>query len=490
MPYLVMAKTAKAAAPARAQIDLPKTGEIPGKNLSALPWPVRFRSLILALLAGALMVLALGGSGAAGEPEIGDRNIVPAGPINFEEGVRIALHQSPYLVKTSIEIDLRRLDESDSRYSMIPPLTFRTYYYVNQPSNRLDTIPPITFKNRPYSLNFTFDPYNPFASYFTLQVQKLATQIAIFYHLRVISEGLQKLGRMFLELENLNKVAAYQNDLVNACRENLAYMQNRANSGTASSLEVKVATQELQVAQNEKEQIALAQKRLLEGMRAFLGLKPDQDLQVDCRNARQQVLGNFTPETTSLEQAKSRNYEIKALEIKKQIQGYNVSLAKAKIFPSILFTTQTPDPLNFTGAHGLYVAFGLDVPLWDGFKRIRNVSRQKAIERQVGAEKDMKEFDLGDAWRTTQRDMQDAAMALKTAQSQEELARLKDRQSEIRYHSGSEPLPTFLEGRKGVSEAQKTLAIKSLDYATAVLALRQLSGDLGYSYVDENSWKK
>jgi outer membrane protein TolC len=481
---------AKAAVLSRAQSDPLKIGGSRGINPSSSQRPVKLRDLISYVLVSALVLLALGGGARAGEPDLGESNLVPRGPLNFAEAVRLAIHQSPYLLRTSIEIDLRRLDESDSRYGMIPPITFRSYYYVNLHNTSLATTPPITFTSRPYSLTFAFDPYNPFASYFTLQAQKLVTRMAIFNHLKVISEGLHRLGRMFLELDNLSQVAACQNDLVKVARESLTYAENRASMGTVTTLEVKVAKQEWQVAQNEQEQIGLSQKRISESLRAFLGLKPDQEFKVDFRNAPQQVLGSFNPETTTLEQAKSHSYDLKAMEIQKEIQGFNISVAKAKIFPTLLFNAQTPDPLSLTSASGMYFAFGLDVPIWDGFKRIRNVSRQKAIQKQMGASKDLKEFDLADAWRAGQQDVQNAATALKLAQSQEELARLKERQSEIRYQSGSEPLPTWLEGRKGVLEAQKNGAAKSLEYAEAVLGLRQISGDLGYSYVDENSWQK
>ncbi len=93
------------------------------------------------------------------------------------------------------------------------------------------------------------------------------------------------------------------------------------------------------------------------------------------------------------------------------MQGYNIMVAKAKVLPSFLFTTQTPDPLSLTTGRGLYVGFGLEIPVWDGFKRIRNVSKQKAVLRQYGAEKDLKEFDLTDKWNALQEDLQISASA-------------------------------------------------------------------------------
>jgi outer membrane protein TolC len=138
----------------------------------------------------------------------------------------------------------------------------------------------------------------------------------------------------------------------------------------------------------------------------------------------------------------------------------------------------------------MYVGVGLDIPVWDGFKRIRNVSRQKTILRQIGLDKDMKEGDMADQWNTLQEDLKSAAGALKLAQSKEEVARLKERQAEIRYQSGGKTLDTWLDARNDAIEAQKITANKALEYDEYVLNLRKFSGDLGYSYVDQNSWQK
>ena len=127
--------------------------------------------------------------------------------------------------------------------------------------------------------------------------------------------------------------------------------------------------------------LAFIQKKALTNLKNFLGLKPTQELTPDLQNTHRQVLGNFDPASVTWEQTKSRSYDLKIMEIVIKLQAYNVKLAKVKVLPTILFTTQTPDPLSSTQS-GLYAGFGLYVPLWDGFKRIRNVTRQKTILKQ------------------------------------------------------------------------------------------------------------
>lgn len=439
-------------------------------------------SLVIAILLVALGVgLTWCQPALCTEKKAGESPQPSTNSLTFDDSVRIAISQSPLFTKSSVQIEIKRLDETDARYGMVPPLTFRTYYYVNRPEG---------VGSRPYSLSFSMDPYNPFGTYFTLQAEKIATQMAILSHLQVISKGLERLGQFYLSLDFLKRVAVCQKELINLDQEILKYAENRMSIGTGTSLDTKLAQQELQLSQGEMEQTDIQTKRTVAALRQLLGLPPTAAFNPDFRDSRRQVLGNFNPATATMEQAKNHSYEIEVVNLQKKLQGYKILLAKAKIMPNLLFVTQTPDPLNATTGNGLYVGFGLEIPVWDGFKRFRDVSRQKAVLKQVDALKEEKSNSLENAWYGGMDDVKARSVALKIAQSKEELVRLKAHQSEVRYQSGEITLPVYLESRKQAVEAQKDTLKKNLDYENAVLKLREISGDLGNSYVDPNSWKK
>jgi len=202
------------------------------------------------------------------------------------------------------------------------------------------------------------------------------------------------------------------------------------------------------------------------------------------------VLGNFTPTSVTLEQAKTRSYEIKSYEVYKQLQQYNVLKAKAKSLPNIIYTAQTPDPLSQSSSYGLYVGFGLEIPVWDGFTRIRDISRQKKILKQIGAKKGEKESLLENKWFNLLGKIQKARIELKNAQALEELARLKSHQQEVRYHSGEVPLSAFLESRIEVLRTRKNAIQRGVENDLLVLEFRELTGDLGNTYVDASAWQK
>ena len=172
------------------------------------------------------------------------------------------------------------------------------------------------------------------------------------------------------------------------------------------------------------------------------------------------------------------------------LQQYNIMLAKARLLPSVFMGASTPDPLSGLQSRSLFLSVGLEVPVWDGFQRVRNISRQKTILRQYGAEKKTKSLEVTDEWFEAQEHLRVADVNRKAALEMEELARLKERQSEIRYRSGGEPLSVYYEGRKNLADAQRNTLQKNLNYNLAELVVRRLSGDLGATYVDEKSWQK
>ena len=163
-----------------ARVDPAGTARGPRHNLSGYaPWIAATQAcLLIAMLvmAGGVMGWCRPAQGADQGPAA--QTLPPGSPLTFDEAVRIAITQSPYFTKSSLDIDIRRMDETDSRYGMVPPLTF-THLLLCQP-------PLGAYGNgKPYSLSFSTDPYNPLGAYFTLQAQKLVTQVAILTHLTI-----------------------------------------------------------------------------------------------------------------------------------------------------------------------------------------------------------------------------------------------------------------------------------------------------------------
>lgn len=405
-----------------------------------------------------------------------------SGAMGYSTAVGQLLRYSPFLANTSLEVQVRRLDESDSRFAFVPGVTFRTRYYPQQPSDASG--------NDPYSLEFAVDSYNPVEVYVTLQARKVVTRIAVLAHVQAISDALQRLAIGYLDLDKMQRLEALQNEWIDLAEQSVLFHQNRIATGGSSLLELRMAEQEVEMGKAELEKVVSARMTVLDGMKHLLGLQPDQMPDLDLQNAKAQVIEGFDPDGVSLQEAKSNSVELKIQKLKLELQKRNVTVAYARFMPNLLFGLSTTDPLGTTTDKGLFFSVGFELPVWDGLKRYHNISRQKTILQQFNAESGMKETDLETKWKNALEKLRDARTQLKLAGSQEELASLLERQSRIAYDSGRENLATVLTQRRRHLDARKNSLAKELEYEKSVLALRTLSGNLLKRYVNPDSYEK
>ena len=406
----------------------------------------------------------------------------PGGPNNFDNAVRLALRQSPFFVKSALEIEVKRLDEKDSKSDFYPSLMGTARYYLIQPKNNANS--------QSYQWAISTPNYNPLFAYLSLKANRIVTQIATLGHMKAISAGIERLGKAFLELNSVETLAKLRGRATDLAKENLSYAKERQRLGEITPLEVQIASQEVDVAAAEQEDLTNSRKRLEEAIHNFLGLQPDQPANLDVSQASRQVLNDFDPRKASLQEAQDRSVDVRIKQMAKELQTWNVSLAKMKFMPSVNVALQSPDPLSNNATGGTFFSVGVSFPIFDGFKRFRNVDRQKMVLQQFGAEETVSEKELSQKWREAVEKITSMAVALHTAKAQEELARLKESQAETVYRAAEKDFATLMTARQTRVKAQMDLVKKNLDYDTAVLGLRALSGDLVYHYVDECQFQK
>jgi outer membrane protein TolC len=291
-------------------------------------------------------------------------------------------------------------------------------------------------------------------------------------------------------MDSMRQVAKAETEFIQLAEKNLAYMQERQKIGEGNALEIKIASQELEVARMNHKKILDGQRKIKESIRTFMAWPANQELSFDLSVSRIQLLGNFESPTEAAESITSSTFDFKIQALKRELQKYNISLAKTKLLPTFYLGVVTPDPLSGLQSNSFFTYGGAFVPLWDGFKRVRNITRQKTVLKQLDAEANATENNFIEKWREGQENLADAATQLKMSQSQLELAMLKAKQLEVRYHQFGEPFSIYLEGEKGIVEAKKNILMKTLEYDQARLTLRYLANDLVSQYVNENSLPK
>jgi len=465
---------------------IPMAGPSPGKPQVFPLLPSFVHLFFLIFLALLLSQPNLGWSaevpGAAVSTETTHAQEVLRSPADFNDLVRLALQQSPFFTKSQLEIKIRRLDEADSKADFFPSVSFIGRYYPSQPSNPAVTDP------QDYYVAFTTEDYNPLIAYLSLKARKIITQIAKLAHLKVASKGIETLGKSFLELNGMDRLVQLQTAYIELAQENLRSARERQKLGEVVPMEVEIISQEEAVARAHREALLATRDRIREGIRKFLDLKPHQPLRLDLTDARRQVLGDFEPSKASLEEAQKRDFDVRIKQLSQELQNWRVTLAKMKFMPSFNLTVQTPDPVSSNINRGTFFSLGMKFPIFEGFKRVRDIKRQKYILRQFASEEEVETQELIQEWREVEEALQMAAADMQLAQAQADLARLKMQQAETFYRTGEMEFPAFLQARRNYVEARIKVAKTALEYDLAAVEMKSLTQELVYRFVKEEKF--
>ncbi len=404
------------------------------------------------------------------------------GSLDFKDCVRLALEQSPRFTQSALEIDIRGLDESDSRWSLIPYLYLHTSYaMIRSDQSNGD--------NRDFAISFSSGAYNPLKSYFSMKAREIMTQIAMLNHQKIIEKGIHALAKKLLELEAINRVIACRERIVEIVKSKLTFVKELHNMGSGTFLDVQTVFQQLAHARAEIEKMDISRMSVRAGLNDLLGLDPYQKLNLNLPEGKRQVLKDFNPDGVTLKQVKSHSFVLKIVELKKQLQKYNITRAYARYVPNLNFGVITPGLTESDSEEEYVISLGASYPIWDGLNRSRNISRQKRVLKKYEAEMTLKERALRTRWQDAMRKLRESEMNLKLARSNEELAKIREYQSEIRYEANTEQLSNLLDRRREHIEAQINTLWKIRDRDMSLLNIRNLSGDLFSSFVNVISQK-
>jgi outer membrane protein TolC len=398
------------------------------------------------------------------------------GDLGFSDAVRLALKQSPTFTQSQLEVEVHQLDESDAKMSYVPRLALSTAYYPDPPSGT----------NTLSAINFIIGPYNPVETYFTVKAAKLVTRAAVLQHQSNISRGIYQLADGYLRLEHLRRLSDLQDRTVELYSERLHFARKLQSLGEASEYDVAMAEQELDLAQAEREQLDAAGAALNEEIRIQLGLNVDQWVKLNTTQAKQQTLGDFNPDKVSFETVRRNSFDLKIRELENQLQAMQTPRAYARFLPTLSVGVRNPDPLGDTARNQEFYAFiGVNLVIWDGYKRVNDISRQALRDRQMESRTRVEKFDLRSEWLQLKRDLRKAEVILKLARSADKLAELKARKAEIDYQSSDYRITKsdLLNARAALVSASKKVGEAQLENDQVKLKMMHLAGELFRQHV-------
>ncbi len=443
-------------------------------------------------------------------------------PADFQECVRVALAQSPLLTKSSIEIESKRLDVGDAYSQYIPTIVMSTTFYLRLPeykntagstwntyaadnassnpaqnlSNSISAANAIYAGNssnrnrKTYDLNFTTGAWNPLLTAFDVQAKKEMVNIAVLSHLKVIDQGLKRLGTTFLQLgmvETMIKMAREKEELA---VKNLEYVKTRAGLGQGAELDVRIAETKINLAKAEAEKMRTSKSVLLDDLKFVMGVPFVQKIELSLADASRQVLEDFNPANVTDESLRKHSFQLRIHEYEKALQKKNIALSYIHFLPTFSFGFTSVSTLNNTSYKDttstlpfMYPNLTLNFP-FDWWTKGRDVSRQYKKMAQLNVEGQNLEFTLMSQFQQALAKLRSAASEVKFAASSVELQKLTYQQAQFRFESGQAEYDAIVKSMGDYLDTRQTLLMKEYDRDVAMLEVRSVSGDFQDRYIN------
>jgi outer membrane protein TolC len=459
-------------------------------------------------------------SKAAGSLALGSTQL--KSPADFDECVRVTLAQSPLLTKSSIEIESKRLDVGDAYSQYIPTIVMSTTFYLRLPeykntvastayssvlenpsseatqnlANSITAANAVyagnsTNRNRKkYDLNFSTGTWNPLLTAFDVQAKKELANIAVLSHLKVIDQGLKRLGTNYLQLGMTDAMIKMAKEKEELALKNLEYVKTRAGLGQGAQLDVRIAETKVNLARTEAEKMRTTKSVLLDELKFILGVPFVQKIELSLANASAQVLEDFNPSTITDEKLKKHSFALRIHEYEKALQKKNIALSYIHFLPTFSFGFTSVSTLSDTSYKEdtsalpfMYPNLTLNFP-FDWWTKGRDVSRQYKKMAQMNVEGRNLEFSLMSQFQQTLAKLRSAVSEVKFAESSVELQKLTVQQAQFRFDSGQVEYDAIVTAMGSYLDSKQSLLVKQYECDSAMLEVRSLSGAFQDRYIN------
>lgn len=391
------------------------------------------------------------------------------GYFDFPTCVRYALVHSDALTKNRIDIQLASVDLKDTHSELLPTFQVSTRYYlvytstVSSPSN--------------WNVQFNMINWNPYLALLKIKSKSIVVDIAKLTHFDKISDTTANIARIFYGIHTGEKA-------IRGSKQILALSQDKLNFGRSKNDQGKVDPLELQGLQNEcrSQQIKVKslENDLLEKvsqLKELIGYHPDYYLPLDTRDAANQILNGFQPNWISFTDIQAGNLQLKISAKKEQVQSNAVTGAYVALVPQpqLVFQQNQNTP---NAASGLNLALGLDYYLWDGFKRVRDIKRQKLTAQKYNLDREQLSKQLYIKFKRLKGGMGLSSEKESLSREQAKLADLAEEKALSNYKSGLIDYNQYVEQRIKKTQAHLDASESLQSRVNDLIELATISGGL------------
>jgi outer membrane protein TolC len=409
-------------------------------------------------------------------PNLYDPNKV----FSFEDCVYLTIQQSPLLVNSAVNLEIKRVELTSAVWQYLPEprMTISVSNNMTRYNQDIRDTPGDYGKTKP-DIGFYADFPNPVATYFQHQARKIMVNLAIAMHRKAVGEAIYKIAQAYLQLQGKEKIAAAQKKLLPLGKKLVAYWQQ------VESVEGRQGTSLNWARQHDRELELMVEQTVMQEtiqrtqLKILAGVDPTQRLQIDTRSA-DTILTGFEGSKLAWDDRWPMLEEEYLLRGQVKLADYNIMVSWAQYVPDMtLHFNKYPPAGQYQPPGGMedyFLHFNLDFPLIDWGRRYRGVQTARMTKAQAFHEMSRKRTDYSNEWLQAEQNITLARTQFRLAQTRFETAEMQFKEAQISFKAGTEQFSAVADCREGMVRAHIAMIEAELDLRLAGLTLMYISG--------------
>jgi outer membrane protein TolC len=409
------------------------------------------------------------------QPVLAGPEVAPAtyGYFDFPTCVRYALVHSETLIKNRLEIQIQSADLKDAHSEIFPTFEVQTRYYFARTRNYNDR----TESNQKFSASLVMTNFNPMLALIKIKAKAILVDAATTTHQQKISEHIGNMAKLFYRISVLEKTIRAERQIAALLKNKVNYASTRKDQGDYDPIAARALVNNQRAQEIKIRGLENAMDQATRQLKIMMGYPPDFHLPLDTRDAANQILFGFNGSHITFADIQAGNLGLKVIAKREQFQSNMVSGAYLRLLPKPTVIFQDINN-QVDASSGTTFGVGLDYTLWDGFRRVRDIKRQKLRASQIKIERSEVAQQLYDKFRALRSDIKLAAEKEGYAREQMNLAEASEERALSQYKSGMLTYDLYMD--QGVAKVQARLGALNavMERVNALIELATISGGL------------
>lgn len=411
----------------------------------------------------------------------------PKKVFSFEDCVFLTIQQSPALVNSAVNIEIKRLAQTNAVWKYLPEPHMQFTVSNNLTRYNMDNKDtPSDYGQTRFRVGFSAAFPNPMATYFEHKVQTAMVNLAISTHRKAVGKAIGKIAGAYLQLDAQRKIVDAQKELLPLGKELIEYWKKVESVDGRQGVSLNLAMQHQRELELKLEQTKMKEIMQRTQLKILAGVEPQQRLEVDTKNA-DSILSGFNGRKLTWEERWPATEDDLLLRGQIQLGDYNIMVAWAQYVPAMSIAVNNSPPAGQyqpnSGTEDTFLHLTFDFPLIDWGRRYRGVQTARMEKAQAFHEMARKRTDYSNKWLQTEQHVALAETELKLAKTRLDTAAMQFKEAQISFNEGIVQLPDMASKQEDMVQARIAFINAELEYKLAQLDWMELSNVLAQRFL-------